>query len=958
MRYVRPSLAVLIALVALVPLAGCRRAAPGGEVWFVHVTDPHLFYDDKTETWEKNVREHQEGMNQQAFADLIQALGSIPGTSAKPAFLVVSGDFGLDRFWQQPAAPAQPATTSSGQAGAPSAGTASTPAPTPTPSPTPAPAAPASEVPSTSSGSAVKYLVSVLSRSPVKDIYLLPGNNDVGGEAPEGEAVEATQAFWVEVQKGLVGTGVTLHDLTSCYFGGGLPSGCYNDVDRTAYRLIGFPSHSFKNGVGDDRAKAQQDQLERLESLVGQSAQQGKRVLIVTHIPEVDDPHTLAVRDFDLEERYPKEGQPKGDKQQDRAPGLPAWAETSPWNVRKAAFDKWKQVADSPAVAGVLAGHFHDSHREIYRQPYTWAGAPPERASLAKLYLSPPLSMRFQDESPIQARGFALFRLRDNQDPDRMLVWYDRKQRTFQADQPIGGGSTPEPALSFRSAAPTAVAWLWDLGTDKTDKSRLGRAVVFAIALLSAFLTVVEVWQIPPPNTRPVRVVREAQANENGNVVKTRVEVEAGKGQAATYASYGATALLFQTNFARTVLSGLAGLALVSAFDGLWRDLGIQEKPYYLVLFVLYFVSLLFLSAFLRGSIEAVRSRISLARRMPGRPSDTKPSLQQWAGYWVKRFWFWLLSLRIAFLCFFDTFFNVIQGKNQLHTAEFENDIARLHESIVGAVDRIRQDLDRAFLEALERRKKAHEEKKKKEAVHEPASPAEEGANTPPAAERADEEAMWVAPMPKPADVRVNISLLSEDESTVFYISREEGSLAQGFGTKSIAWVALFNSRALWWKETYKGKRIALVEGKPPLFLHDYYEPRTSSDYKGFVILPVPWGRGPEGGRKAGIHVSFRSAEYMRWLWNGLDAYDSQVQAPPADPAKPEEPQDSNKHDSLYDAWTGLLELRDEKQEGTWLLDRELSKILRQSVSLLTELLRFFNDDVFEEYVRPRLRPQ
>ncbi|HEX5717190.1 MAG TPA: hypothetical protein VF179_13580, partial [Thermoanaerobaculia bacterium] len=912
MRYVRLGLAVST-LLLLPLLAGCRGQEPDTkEAWFVHATDPHLFYDDKTEKWNPAVREHQEGMNQQAFADLIQVLGSPPGMNAKPAFLVMTGDFGIDRFWQQPASTTQQAPVNASQTTAPSV--------EPTPTPTPAPT-----TPSSNSGNAVKHLVSILAKSPVDDIYLVPGNNDVGQEVPVGKGVDATQAFWAEVQNGLKDTGIILHDLTSCYFGGGLPSGCYVDANDS-YRLVGFPSHSFKDGVTDDRAKAQLDQLNKLETLIGQAAEDGKRVLIVTHIPEVDDPHTLAVKEFDLVERYPKEGQAKVEKQVDRAPDLPDWAQTSPWNVRKAAFDKWKQVVDSPAVAGVLAGHFHDSHKEIYRQPYSWAGAPAERASLARLYLSPPLSMRFQNQSPIQARGFALFQLRGNQDPDRVLFWYDRKLRTFQADQPTGGGSGPEPTLNGSSrSTPAALAFLWDLGV---DKGRLARAVVFAIAFLAAFLTVVEVWQIPPPNTRPVRVVREAQPNENGTVVKTRVEVEAEKGQAATFSSYGATALLFQTNFARTVLSGLAGLALVSAFDGLWRDMGIQEKPYFLVLFVIYFAVILFSSALLRAGIEAFRSRISLVRRMPGRPSDTNPALQQWAGYWVKRLWFWMLSLRTALLCFGDTFFNVIQGKNQLHTAEFENDIARLHESIVGAVDRVRQDLDRAFVEALERRKKAHEERKKKEG---------EGV------EKAGEEAMWVAPLPKPADVRVNISLLSEDESTVFYVSREEGSLAQSFGTKSIAWVALFNSRALWWKETYKGRRIALIEGKPPLFLHDYYEPRASADYKGFVILPVPWGRGPEGGRKAGIHVSFRSADYMRWLWNGLDPYEHQEQAPQDGVVKPEDQQDQNKHDSLYESWTGLLEFRDEKGDGIWLLDRELSKILRQSVSLLTELLRFFN---------------
>lgn len=949
MRRLRP---IVLVLLALIPLAGCRRQAPEGEVWFVHVTDPHLFYDSITEKWDDRVRNHQEKLNQEAFSALIDSLDGLPGPD--PAFLVVSGDFGLDRFaaeLQGPTAtPATPAATATPTPTPPSTpAPESTPAPTPAPTTTPAPTATPAPTPgpaaSANVDSAVKYLVSVLGRSRVKDIYLVPGNNDVGGEAADGKPVEAVQSFWNRVQDGLKDTGVTLHDLTSCYFHDGLPSGCYAEVQRTSYWLVGFPSQSFKNGVDDARSKVQQAQLEKLGSLVSEVAAKGKRVLIVTHIPEIDDPHVLAENDMKLARELAS-----ADEKAKWSPDRPEWAASSPWNMRRAAFDKWREIMGQQAVAGVLAGHFHDSHKEIYRPPYDWATSSAERANLDKLYLAPPLSMRFQDESPIQARGFALFRLRDGDDPERTLFWYDRKQRTFQADQPVGGGSEQAPRGSFRSTASEASAWLWSLGT---DKEKLGRAVVFAIALLAAFLTVVEVWQIPPPNTRPVTVARESQLSENGTVVQTRTEVEAGKGQAATYYTYGSTALLFQTNFARTVLSGLAGLALVSAFDGLWRDLGIQEKPYFLVLFVLFFLFFLFVSALFRGVIEAVRSRVALSRKMPG---EIKPAWK----YWVKRFWFWALSMRTAFLCLFDTFFNVIQGKNQLHTVEFENEIARLHESIVGGIDRVRQDLDLAFQEALERRKKAEDERRKKEGVKGSAEGGASGAEPPPASAA---EYPWKAPRPKPADVRVNISLLSEDESTVFYVSREEGSLAKSFGKSSVAWVALFNSRALWWKDTYEKRNIVLIEDKggPPLYLADHYEPRTSPDYKGFVILPVPWGRRAEDeGRKAGIHISFRQADYMDWLWKGLDPY-----PPPGKEAQSEQPApagaaDQNKppKDSLYNGWPGLIEFRDDDGQGPCLHDRELSKVLRRSVLLLTELVQHFNDDVFEEYIRPRTRPQ
>ncbi|HYN21192.1 MAG TPA: hypothetical protein VE078_09545, partial [Thermoanaerobaculia bacterium] len=200
--------ALLLAL-GLILFAGCRRSAPEGEVWFVQATDPHLFHDGKTEErLTKRVSEHQEKLNQEAFSRLIATLNDLPGTGEEPAFLVVSGDFGIDRFTKElqaalaPAAapPPQPPAEGAASAGTPAPQTTPTPAPgetsTPASSPqaspspssglasTPAPTSDASgEVASASVDSAVNHLVEVLSKSPVKDIYLVPGNNDVGDEA-------------------------------------------------------------------------------------------------------------------------------------------------------------------------------------------------------------------------------------------------------------------------------------------------------------------------------------------------------------------------------------------------------------------------------------------------------------------------------------------------------------------------------------------------------------------------------------------------------------------------------------------------------------------------------------------------------------------------------------------------------------------------------------------------------
>src|SRR5436309_116999 len=93
-------LVVLTLFLLLLPCVACQSPDEKPGVWFVHATDPHLYYDDEKE---ESIRLHQEPLNRQAFSDLIQSLRSIPGTDGNPRFLLLTGDLGLDRFAAQPA---------------------------------------------------------------------------------------------------------------------------------------------------------------------------------------------------------------------------------------------------------------------------------------------------------------------------------------------------------------------------------------------------------------------------------------------------------------------------------------------------------------------------------------------------------------------------------------------------------------------------------------------------------------------------------------------------------------------------------------------------------------------------------------------------------------------------------------------------------------------------------------
>jgi hypothetical protein len=908
--------AAFLAAAILLSCTACRTTPAEEEpaVWFVHATDPHLFYGDESN---EKVRLRQEKLNQSAFSDLIRSLGSIPGMEAKPSFLLVTGDFGLDRFAAVPAPPApttQPvikaADTPPAQAG-----------------PTPA-----------ERESAVSLLAETLKASPVKDIYLVLGNNDVATEAPSGTNLDVASAFLGDVQKRIAGSGVVLHDLTSCYRDPAhLPSGCSFDVPGTDFRLIGFSSFSFKNDKETYAANqpVQEAQMQQLATLVNQAGAQGKKVLIVTHIPEIDDPHHLA------ESKWL-------DKQPEKSQ-RPDWAKFSPWNVSPAVYQSWKEIVDSGTVAGVLAGHFHDPHKELYYRPYRWAMSPSQRADLRKLFLAPPLSVRYQDSSPIQARGFALFRLAGDQ-LRRRFFWFDPAASTFSSDPERPRAA----AVQSWSAAPAAV-WLWQIGTDKEN---LARAALVAIAFLAALLTVIATWEIPPASSRP-----SAPAPARTDGARTDgAPAEPGKPPVTR-------SLLtpFQGNFATTVLSGLGGMAAVSFVDDtFWKEAGISPKAHFLVLFVVFFFSILLLSALYQGAAEALRSRVVLGHRPPqwqSRPPHTSSSKQHTL-YWGRRFWNWVLSGRQAVLIFLDTFFNVVQGRNQLQTAGFAKTILNLHWSQYRVALRVRESIDRAILRALNRGEA-----------------------------RRFLEKQGVPQPQEDSDIRVNIGLLSEDNASVSYFSWERGSLGKPFDQHSVAWVSVASGKARWckdgkrspggtWKEIYTDRAVLLGNGdgelpiKGPLQLKDYYQSRESPDYEAFVILPIPWSRRSETSeyQKAGVLISFRKAAYMDALWGGLevegkpnyDAWKGLLECPTERPERPAKDTGGGLLSKLAAVAKTLIEDAEgfppvtaeglDRDDKVLIRDPELQGILQEGLEVLGEALRYFSPSIFSEQILPYLQ--
>ncbi|MGB2678057.1 MAG: hypothetical protein WAN12_13320 [Candidatus Acidiferrum sp.] len=671
----------------------------------------------------------------------------------------------------------------------------------------------------------VQNLAKLLGESPIQDIYFVAGNNDLPLESAGDDALLYFNQFFDDVQNKITAnkSNVQLHNLTRCYVGNGAPtSTCFADITNSPYRMIGFPSQSFKNKEQGSQSNLdlQVSQFETFRTVFDQARQAGRKALIVTHVPELDDPYDLAQGRYAGASPDPSIGAESG-KENPRA----RW---STWNVRPKLLDDWKDVVSSESVVAIFAGHFHDAHKEIYRQPYSWSTPNDHRVSLDKLFLAPPLSVKNQDASPVQARGFSLIRLGADRIRSR-FYWYDSETSHFNA----------EPRLEF--SAEHARGWrqfhwrfitpfYWLLKLDQQD-TPLQRMAILLIALLTAFLTVVAIWQIPATDDPMARKRGDDKSQDKGE----------NKNGTPTDGSP------FTTKIGKTVLAGLGGLV----FAEVTKALGNQQpsadsKWYYIVAFIYFFFVLLLGLNILRGLVEALRARVAIIHYPVVRPAHQTHAwagFKNWVSYWWMRTGQWLLSLRVPFLTFWDTLINLIQGKNQTTTRAFEDAIIEQQQNVVRVADILRTKLN-SLLESkvLKATGKATDSR---------------------------------------SHVRVNISVLSADGSQVFYISRTPDSSPVPFNKNSVAWVSIYTGEIRWYEAAYAKKPDIVLfndqdgiiaASKSHLKLTDYYQQRHD-DYEAFIVFPLPWPQRAFGTRyvKGGIHVSFRTDANFRSIWSAPD---------------------------------------------------------------------------------------
>jgi len=820
--------ATVLALIFTVGCAdGHRRPGTEPAIWFVHATDPHLFLDVSTP---EDKRKVQEKLDEQAVSDMWQRLPSLENGGRTFSFLVLTGDFGVEpcSIADLPAA-ANPAATIPKEKLPPAAKDC------------------LDKVNATKRADQVGRLADLLGKSPVPDIYLVAGNNDIASETADDAGLIYFNQFMDEVQKKIddARKTVRLHNLTRCYLSDGSASTCYADIAGTSYRLIGFPSYSFKNKDTDRKSNTgdQEKQFDKFESLLEQARQLGKRVLIVSHVPLIDDPYTMA------QERYAIP------LTSDRDPDSPQ-SHWSTWNVSKKLSEEWEEVIASDSVAGVLAGHLHDSHKEIYRPPYTWSTVNDPRTGFSKLFMAPPLAVKNQDTSPIQARGLSIVGL----EPDQIeysIYWYSSETHDFVPDR--GTRFQREERRGrwgWWQTTKRTVAWLWELA-DSAES--LDRMTVLLIAFVAAFLTVVQVWQIPSPDN-PQAGQKSDSGTDSANSGKDN---DTGKTKtSASKSAYEPSP--FASNFGKTVITGLGGLAAESVLKSLENKPSANDKEFYVVWFVIFFFLILVLGALVRALGEAVRERIAIvhlkyqrtplpfpAERASGwvRFKYRISSSLNWTSYWALRIAYWLLSLRSTLLIFLDTFLNLIQGKNQTLTRVFSKTIIDQQRNMVCVAQSVRTYLN----DEIRQRVLAH--------TRHPDT---------------DERVRIL----DSRNVRVNISVMSADQSKVFYIARAPGSANTGFIKRSVAWVSVFTGKIRWYKKDYSDakiiKDIVLFDNKKgvipgdeeTIYLNSHYQLRDD-DYEAFIMFPLPWPRRGSGSEavKGAIHISFSKQEDFEKLW-------------------------------------------------------------------------------------------
>jgi hypothetical protein len=342
-------------------------------VTFVQISDAHLFDGGKSRTTVQEARQEQDD-NWNAFHWALRQTNQLIESGTRVDFVVFTGDLGLE-FVRRPNDPAcwkvkaNPAASTleglSPESGANPSGMQ--------------PNADEFEKAQKdgwlklfSFEEAAKEVAGEFRLLRVAVVYLVPGNNDLVEE--DQCDLQRYKDFVALLGKDIGKKSPRIVDLTAAQ---PVP-------EINGFSLLGVNSASFKKSSNHkDRCAVNlgpgcpQYEMDQLQAATKSN---DSLYLIFTHIPDLKDPYS----------------------------------KNAAWDLFPAAsLSAWRDTVKREEVAGIFAGHFHDSRRFLYATRSDGTGLSVDDVddkAAPKTWVAPPLALKKQEKASVTARGFVLVR--------------------------------------------------------------------------------------------------------------------------------------------------------------------------------------------------------------------------------------------------------------------------------------------------------------------------------------------------------------------------------------------------------------------------------------------------------------------------------------------------------------------------------------------------------------------
>lgn len=402
-------------------------ALPPGSVTFAQFTDAHIFDDGYRQPTPKAMQ--QAANDREALHWAIDEVNRAVASGTAIDFVVYTGDLGLQNI-------AMPDT------GACHA----------------LPVHPDPGVPQSTLAWAVSEIAGELNQLAVRQVFLLPGNNDIFDEQITDRRFDC---FLAELRKAVqtFPRPLALDTLRLS-----------SPIDVNGVRIVALNSASFKKK--DNYATActmpaapldqacPEPQMKSLDQLAAEKMP----LLLFTHVPDLIDPYFHS-----------------------QHPGL----RKSAWDIPAGARTLWEKAVCKGSVSGVFAGHFHDSNVSLYGSNATTKDLAYSDCVTAKTWLAPPLALKNQERTLARARGFLIATVTGGKVTRVQVNWFDSPLPPSIQDL-----NSPKSAHTSKTAfVSLAAALLLGLAAARfsqgdnrmlsKDLSALGYAVAFAALTLA-----------------------------------------------------------------------------------------------------------------------------------------------------------------------------------------------------------------------------------------------------------------------------------------------------------------------------------------------------------------------------------------------------------------------------------------------------------------------------------------